>query len=189
LAIGDFWDFVSLRAKKAGKKVYGLRQDWIKRYPALLGWKLDDFSKEVLHCEVKLALDCLNRRRNGKVVIGVSKQPCYCCETWFGAMNIKAKNIKFVLAAGHKKVYSGWRPSGLEEGDKKVISKIWGMMDSITSEVKRVEEKDLVPALPLKTQVDDGSFTASEIAEISKIASNLYSIKGYTCNSSCGLTL
>jgi hypothetical protein len=59
-------------------------------------------------------------------VIDVSKQPYYYCETWFEAMNIQPKNMKFVLAAGHKKVPSGWRPSELEEGDKKVITKDFG---------------------------------------------------------------
>ena len=56
-------------------------------------------------------------------------------------MNTKAKNIKFVLAAGNKKVYSGWRPSGLVEGDKEVIANIGGMVDIITAEVKCDREK------------------------------------------------
>jgi hypothetical protein len=53
------------------------------------------------------------------------------------------------------------------------------MVDTITTEVKRVKEKYLVPTLPLKIQADDPGFMASEMADLSKIASNIQSFNVY----------
>ena len=161
---GTFGTFLQVRAKKTGKPLHGLRHDWLKKYPRLLTWDGTSTSTQTIHCEVKLALDCLNRRRQGKVVIGVSKQPCFCCESWFDAVNAKAKKIRFILAAGHKKVYPGWSPSGIEDGDKKVIARVWEMVDGVVDEVRRIEDKDLVTALPLKSKEID--FEGVEIDRI-----------------------
>ena len=177
LPVGDFWKFLQVRANKTGKPLHGLRHDWLKKYPRLLTWDGTSTATQTLHCEIKLALDCLDRRRQGKVVIGVSKQPCFCCESWFDAVSAKAKKIRFILAAGHKKVYPGWSPSGIEVGDKKVITRVWEMVDGIVNEVKRIEDKDLVTALPLKsTEID---FECVEIVELSSVISHMNTDGGY----------
>ena len=79
LPVGDFWQFLQVRTKKTGKPLHGLRHDWLKAYAHLLAWDGTVTSTETLHCEIKLALDCLHRQRTGKVVVGVSKQKCLCC--------------------------------------------------------------------------------------------------------------
>ena len=56
----DFYELVKDRAKRACKKVAGHRQDWLGLYLALRDWERIGDAKETLHCEVKLALDCLN---------------------------------------------------------------------------------------------------------------------------------
>ena len=172
LPIGDFWNFVQVRTKKTGRPLHGLRHDFLKSYPGLLIWDGNFTSNQTLHCEVKLALDCLHRRRKGKIVIGVSKQKCLCCEAWFDAVNAKAKNIAFILSPGHKKVYPGWRPSGIEDGDRKVIDKVWETVDDIIAEVKRVEAKDLVAAVPLQSQEID-----LDVAEIDDLGSVINQMK------------
>ena len=81
------------------------------------------------------------------------------------------------MAAGHKKVYPGWSPSGIEDGDKKVITRVWEMVDGIVDEVKRIEDKDLVTALPLKsTEID---FECVEIVELSSVISHMNTDGGY----------
>jgi OTT_1508-like deaminase len=121
----------------------------------LLRWDGTSTATQALHCEVNLDLDCLDRCRRGKVVIGVSKQPYFCCESWFDAVSAKAKRIRFILATGHRKLYPGWSPSGIEDGGKKVIAGVWEMVNGIVDELKRIEDKDLVAALPLtSTEID-----------------------------------
>jgi hypothetical protein len=173
LPVGDFWKFLQARAKKTGKPLQGHRHDWLKKYKALFEWDGAFTATESLHCEVKLGLDCLNRRRKGKIVIGVSKQPCLCCETWFDAVSAKAKGVKFILLPGHKKVYAGWRLSGIEDGDKKVIQKVWDMVDGIVADVKRIEDKDLVAAAPIKSQEID--LESVEISDLQAVLSHIYS--------------
>jgi hypothetical protein len=150
--VGDFWDFVQARTKRVGVRLDSLRHDWLKIHPQLLDWDGSIVAAETIHAEVKLAVDCLSRGRRGPVCIGVSKQPCFCCEKFFDAWNDHSKKVKFHLAAGHKKVYPGWRPSGIDAIDKVVIEKIWEVVDALVSEVKRIESKDLVAASPLSTQ-------------------------------------
>jgi len=91
-------------------------------------------------------------------------------------MSMKAKNITFILSPGHKKVYAGWRPSGIEDGDKKVINKVWEMVDEIITEVKWVEAKDLVAALPLQSQEID--LEAAEIDDLSSVINHMKSDGG-----------
>ena len=176
LPIGDFWNFIQVRAKKTGRPLHGLRHDFLKKYPSLLVWNGNSTANQTLHCEVKLALDCLHRQRKGKIVIGVSKQKCLCCEAWFDAISAKAKNVTFILSPGHKKVYAGWRPSGIEDGDKNVINKVWEMVDEIIGEVRRVETKDLVLALPLQSQEID--FEAAEIDDLGSVINQMKSDGG-----------
>jgi len=152
LPVGDFWDFIKVRSKKRGHVIHGLRHDFLKRYPALLHWDGNVVTRQSLHSEVKLALDCLQRRKKGKLVIGVSKQKCLSCETWFDALNSSLKNVHFILAPGHKKVYPGWRFSRIINADRAVIAKVWDLVDKITDDVKRIEPRDLVPAMPVHTQ-------------------------------------
>jgi len=178
LPVGDFWKFLQARAKKSGKPLHGHRHDWLKKYKTLLDWDGASTATETLHCEVKLGLDCLNRCRKGKIVIGVSKQPCLCCETWFDAVSEKAKGVKFVLSPGHKKVYPGWRLSGIEDGDKKVIRKVWDMVDGIVNDVKRIEDKDLVAATPSKSEEID--LESVEISDLLAILSHVNSDGRYS---------
>jgi OTT_1508-like deaminase len=182
LPVNDFFDFLCVRAKKAGKKMdSSLKQDWLKKYPQLIDWKCrKEDQAATVHCEIKLALDCLNRRRTGKVVIGVSKQPCYCCESWFNGINHKAKNIKFSLALGHKKVYSGWSLTGIEEGDKKAIAKVWEVVDAVAEEVSHIESQDLIPGYPLEVGNKATEFAVAEMAKLHEIASNFEIMDGCT---------
>jgi hypothetical protein len=84
-------------------------------------------------------------------------------------VNAKAKKVTFILAPGHKKVYGGWRPSGIDDGDKKVINEVWKMVDEIIVEVKRTENKDLVPALPLKSpEIDLEEFEIDDLRSVIK---------------------
>ena len=157
--------------------LHGHRHDWLKQYPALFEWDGTFTPTESLHCEMKLGLDYLNRRRKGKIVIGVSKQPCLCCETWFNAVSDKAKGVKFILLQGYKKVYFGWCLSGIEDGDKKVIQKVWDMVDRIIADVKRIEEKDLVAAAPIKSQEID--LESAEISDLLAVLSHVKSVRRY----------
>ena len=95
------------------------------------------------------------------------------CEAWFDAVSAKAKNVTFILSPGHKKVYTGWRPSGIEDGDKEVINKVWEMVNEIIAEVKRVEAKDLLAALPLQFQEIDHE--ASEIDVLGSVINQMKS--------------
>jgi len=88
-------------------------------------------------------------------MIGISKQSCFCCESWFDTVSAKAKKIRYILAAGHKKLCPSWSPSGIEDADKKLIARMWEMTDGIVDEVKRIDGKDLVADLPLKSKEID----------------------------------
>ena len=146
----DFFDVVQIRSMQTGKKILS-RDDWVRQYHHLNEFhELDDVQGEV-HCEVKLAMDALSKNRKGKVVIGVSKQPCFCCEAWFDGVNKKARGINFKVDEGHKKVYCNWKGVGIKEGDNFVVSRVWGKIDQMIATVKHVEEKDFVSAIPSKS--------------------------------------
>ena len=167
LPVGDFWEFVQARTKHTSQPLNSLRYDWLKNHPQLFKWDGLIVASQTVHAEVKLALNCLNRRIRGQISIGVSKQPCFCCERFFDAWNAQSKRTHFHLAPGHKKVYPGWSPSGLHPIDQKVVEGVWEVVDKIIAEVKHIESKDLVAAAPWDTQkVLFGAFELSKLSQL-----------------------
>lgn len=80
-------------------------------------------------------MDALSENRRWKVVIGVSKQPRFCCEAWFDGVNKKARGIDFKVDEGHKKVYCNWKGVGIKEGDIFVVSRVWDNIDNMIATV------------------------------------------------------
>ena len=69
--------------------------------------------------------------------------------------------------------HAGWRLSGIEDGDKKVIRKVWDMVDGIVIDVKRIEDKDLVAATPSKSEEID--LESVEISDLLAVLSHINS--------------
>jgi OTT_1508-like deaminase len=95
------------------------------------------------------------------IVIGVSKDPCFCCESWYELLNNNLKGVMFRLQPGHCKVYPGWQRSGIAEGDSYVIRKFWDRVDRMIEAVVHAEHWDFVPSLmsaPIKAEFLDSSF-------------------------------
>jgi OTT_1508-like deaminase len=141
LPVRDFWEFVQARTRHISEPLSSLR-------PQLFEWNGAAVATETVHAEIKVAIHCLNRRRRRTICIrGVSKQPCFFCEAYFSAWNAHTnRRVWFQLAAGHKKAYPGWSPSGIDWIDEKVIERIWEVVDRLIADVKRIESKDSVAA-------------------------------------------
>ena len=58
-----------------------------------------------------------------------------------------------------------------KDADKKVITRVWKIVDGIVDEVKRIEDKDLVTVLPLKSKEID--FEGVKIAELASVSSRM----------------
>jgi OTT_1508-like deaminase len=80
-----------------------------------------------------------------KVVIGVSKEPCWPCELFYEGMNELIENMEFVMDEGHRKPYPGWIFSGISELDGYVSKNAWKYLDKTMQSVRHLERRDFVP--------------------------------------------
>jgi hypothetical protein len=124
-----------------------------------------------MHTEIKLALNILYRcdpaSKVRTIPIGVSKQPCFLCESFLKGINSPSADspITFRLAPGHKKVYSGWEFSGIAIADHYVEECIWAAVDTLIKNTPHVESRDTVIATEYEGH---GQMLSHEFADIEK---------------------
>jgi hypothetical protein len=79
---------------------------WVDTYPDLREWNSEQVSVECVHAELSMSLNLRQVERPGPEQIVMSKNPCFLCEEWFGALRDKSGNkIRYTIAPGHGKVY------------------------------------------------------------------------------------
>jgi hypothetical protein len=91
------------------------------------------------------------------------------CEAWFHGLNGKSSTVRFHIGRGHKKVYPGWKLSGVAEGDSEAITKLWSCVDTMIEEVPHSERKDFFPALlatPRQTRLAESTINVLRGSEI-----------------------
>ena len=118
----DFFELLAKRANRRTIQLNGLRSDFLIKYKELLEWD-SHISHKTLHTEIKLALNLLFSKHKSDIppvaIIGVSKAPCYLCETFFQTCNTRNYfPTKFLLSPGHSKIYSGWEFSNIRTVDQ-----------------------------------------------------------------------
>ena len=154
----DFYEVLDERSRDQNLKMQGLRSDFTNKFRALGSWD-PHLPEPTLHAEVKLCLNVLQRQREKvllpRTLIGVSKQACFLCETFFEGLNATEKTTTmFTLSPGHLKIYAGWKFSGIENADGLVKRRLWALIDDLIVTTIHRESKDTI--IPLKAQSDAG---------------------------------
>ena len=157
----DFYTVLADRASRCQLNLNGTRKDWIIEYPTLRDWKSTTTSAQTLHCEVKLALHIsLYYHREAIYIIGVSKNPCSNCETWFTHWNdLPNNNNQFIIPPSHRKVYSGWKLSGLQPLDAHVVSTVWASVDDLIARTEHAHHTDTI--IPLYREEGDNDIVST----------------------------
>ena len=171
-ALDDFYDVISLFQEKLRREGSDLKtggpKDWLRRYPRLADLKFNSLPQPQLHAEVKVGLSALLHGTSKAVNIGTSKNPCFCCKSFFEAMNLFVKEKKFMVSTSHEKVYPGWKGSGLEELDGHVVVGVWDALQKVMKEVQYIDEKD-IRLLTFLTPAGEEAINIGEFEEFREV--------------------
>jgi hypothetical protein len=141
----DFYDVLRDRAARTRTKVRALRQDYTGQHRELNQWPDTSAEEPVLHTELKLCLYLLLQQNlKSKTIIGVTKNPCFCCERWIEELNSLNIPTQFVVAPGHHKVYGGWQFPGIAKADEAVRRMMWVLVDEIIATTTHQDMRDTV---------------------------------------------
>lgn len=168
-SITDFYDVIHLRRArlvKRGTEIQtGWREDWVRSYPKLADWKVENIHHSV-HAEVKLALNMLLHQSSSICHIGISKSPCYCCKIWYKAAN-RFTGKHFIIPTSHEKVYPGLGLSGFTQLDNFVVDNVWDRLDELIRRVQHLDTKDInIPTYPNSNVTVESICTFGDLNEV-----------------------